>query len=73
MDFGYSDKAIDIRDQVAAFLKEHIYPNEEQMMAEIATGDRWQPIAYLEELKGKAKAQRRSANLVEQHVYGSYP
>ena len=55
MDFSYSDKAIDIRGRVATFMEEHIYPSEEKMMAEIAIGNRWQPIPYLEELKQKAK------------------
>ncbi len=56
MDFGYSDKANDIRDRVAAFMATHVYPNEQKMLAEIATGDRWQPIPYLDVLKEKAKA-----------------
>ncbi|MFP6778291.1 MAG: acyl-CoA dehydrogenase, partial [Alphaproteobacteria bacterium] len=56
MDFGYSDKAKDVHDRVAAFMEAHVYPNEQKMLSEIATGDRWQPIPYLEELKEKAKA-----------------
>ena len=56
MDFGYSDRANDIRDRVAAFMEAHVYPNEQKMLAEIATGDRWQPIPYLDVLKEKAKA-----------------
>ena len=54
MDFGYSDKATEVRDRVAAFMEVHVYPNEAKMLAEIATGDRWQPIPFLEELKQKA-------------------
>jgi len=56
LEFGYSDKANDIRDRVAAFMEAHVYPNEQKMLAEIATGDRWQPIPYLDVLKEKAKA-----------------
>lgn len=56
MDFGYSDKAKDVRDRVASFMEAYVYPNEQKMLAEIATGDRWQPISYLDELKEKAKA-----------------
>ena len=56
MDFGYSDKAKDVRDRVATFMEAYVYPNEQKMLAEIATGDRWQPIPYLDELKVKAKA-----------------
>jgi len=54
LDFGYSDKATEVRDRVAAFMEVHVYPNEAKMLAEIATGDRWQPIPFLEELKQKA-------------------
>ncbi|MDP6588248.1 MAG: acyl-CoA dehydrogenase family protein, partial [Alphaproteobacteria bacterium] len=57
MDFNYSDKAEEIRGRVAAFMEAHVYPNEQKMLAEIATGDRWQPIPLLEELKQMAKAE----------------
>ena len=57
MNFDYSDTAKDVRDRVAAFMEAHVYTNEEKMLGEIATGDRWQPISLLEELKNKAKAE----------------
>ena len=57
MNFEYSDKAIEVRDAVAAFMREHIYPNEEEMFAQVAAGERWEPIALLEELKAKAREQ----------------
>ncbi len=57
MDFAYSDKAREIRDRVAAFMEEHIYPNEAEMFAQIEDGDRWEPIPMIEELKAKAKAE----------------
>ncbi len=38
------------------FMDEHIYPNEARFFAEIADGERWQPLAVVEELKAKAKA-----------------
>ena len=57
MDFGYSDKTREIRDRVAAFMEEHIYPNEQEMFVQIDDGDRWQPIPMMEELKAKAKAE----------------
>ena len=56
MDFSYSAKAEEYRERVAAFMAAHIYPNEEKLLAQIATGDRWQPIPLMEELKDKAKA-----------------
>ena len=35
----------------------HIYPNEIAYHAEINSGDRWQPLGLIEELKSKAKAE----------------
>ena len=57
MNFDIGDKAKEVRDQVAAFMEAHVYPNEEEMFAQIDEGDRWQPIALLEELKAKARAE----------------
>ena len=57
MNFDIGDKAKEVRDQVAAFMEAHVYPNEEEMFAQIDEGDRWQPIALLEELKVKARAE----------------
>ena len=56
MDFAYSDKVKALQARLAAFMDEHIYPNEQRFYREIATGDRWQPTAVMEELKEKAKA-----------------
>ena len=57
MNFDIGDKAKEVRDQVAAFMEAHVYPNEEEMFAQIDEGDRWQPIPLLEELKAKARAE----------------
>ncbi|GAB4529257.1 MAG: acyl-CoA dehydrogenase family protein [Haliangiales bacterium] len=51
-----SDRAARLRDQLLGFMDEHIYPNEARFFAEIADGERWQPLAVVEELKAKAKA-----------------
>jgi len=57
MDFEYSQKTQDLLKRLNAFFAEHIYPNEEKMHAQIGmTGDRWQPMPLMEELKAKAKA-----------------
>ncbi len=56
MDFEYSPKVKELQERVSAFMDEQIYPNEEKMTAEIAEGDRWQPIQLLEDVKAKAKA-----------------
>ena len=55
MDFAYSAKTREIRDAVDAFMIAHVYPREEEMLAQIEVGDRWHPPALIEELKAEAK------------------
>ena len=49
-----SQKVVDLQQRLAAFMREHIYPNEAAFHRQIADGDRWQPTAIVEELKPKA-------------------
>ncbi|GAK33681.1 acyl-CoA dehydrogenase [Iodidimonas nitroreducens] len=56
MDFAYSPRCKDILARLRAFMDAHYYPREADMFAEVASGDRWQPLAIIEELKDKAKA-----------------
>lgn len=37
-------------------MDEHVYPNEHRYADEVNFGDRWRPLALIEELKGKAKS-----------------
>jgi DNA invertase Pin-like site-specific DNA recombinase len=39
-----------------AFMAEHVYPNEEDLFAQVSEGDRWQPVPLLESLKARARA-----------------
>ena len=55
MDFTFNDKTKEYQERVSAFMDKHIYPNEHRFHEEIASGDRWQPVALLEELKPLAK------------------
>src|SRR5579871_6777245 len=55
MQFEMSKKAIELQTRVAAFMNEHIYPNEQRFHDEIAR-DRWSPTRVIEELKPKARA-----------------
>jgi acyl-CoA dehydrogenase len=55
MDFDYSARSLELQREVAAFMDEHIYPNEQLYLDEINTGDRWQPSDLIELLKSKAK------------------
>ena len=57
MDFDYSAKTVELQKRLSAFMDEHIYPNETGFIAEIDTGDRWQPSELIEQLKSIAKAQ----------------
>jgi acyl-CoA dehydrogenase len=59
MDFAYSDKVEGLRLRLAAFMDEHVYPNERRFEEWLAAApDRWgAPPPLLEELKEKARAQ----------------
>ena len=52
-----SPKVVDLLERVSKFMDENIYPNEENIAAEIAEGDRWQPSQILEGIKAKAKSE----------------
>jgi acyl-CoA dehydrogenase len=56
VEFTYSDKVKALQEKVGAFMDAHIYPNEEAYEREVASGDRWQPVALMETLKAEAKA-----------------
>jgi acyl-CoA dehydrogenase len=58
MHFEYSDKVKALQKRVGDFMDEHVYPNEELYVRQIAEGDRWQPVRIVEELKEKAKAAK---------------
>src|SRR5215208_3351267 len=55
MNFDYSAKTRELQNRLQAFMDEHIYPNEKAYTQEINSGDRWQPLALVEDLKAKAK------------------
>lgn len=57
MNFSYSDKTKDLQSKLQAFMDAHIYPNEKAYHDEINSGDRWQPLQLIEDLKTKAKSE----------------
>ena len=57
MEFEFSPKVQALREQLLAFMDEHIYPNERLFEEQVDEGSRWEPPAILEELKEKARAQ----------------
>jgi acyl-CoA dehydrogenase len=60
MDFAHSQKVQDLQRRVAAFMDQHVYPNEARFHAEVEEnrrkGNAWVPTKVVEELKPKAKA-----------------
>jgi acyl-CoA dehydrogenase len=56
MNFDYSPRVQELRQKLAAFMDQHIYPNEQTYHEQIQQGDRWQPVPIIEELKPKARA-----------------
>lgn len=56
MDFSLSEREAHWRDRVAAFLTEHVAPADHHYHREVASGDRWAPVAMLEPLKERARA-----------------
>jgi len=57
MNFEYSDKCKEYLERLDVFMRENIYPNEEVHAAEINSGDRWQPLQLIDDLKLKAKGE----------------
>ena len=61
MDFSYSPRTLELQAKLLRFMDDHIYPAEAKVHAELvantAAGKRWTPLATIEELKPKARAQ----------------
>ncbi len=55
MDFDLTDRQAHFRDRVRAFIDEHVRPRQMDYHAEIAGGDRWQPLRLIEDLKPVAR------------------
>src|SRR5262245_292518 len=71
MQFEHSEKAKDLQRRVAAFMDEHIYPNEATYHRQIAEGDRWQAVPIIEELKPKARAAGLWNLFLPESAYGA--
>src|SRR5690606_5680624 len=55
MDFDYSKRSLELQERLLRFMDEHIYPNESRYDADVAAGDRWEPLPFIEDLKAKAR------------------
>ena len=56
MNFDYSPKVQALREQLLAFMAEHVYPNEHKWHAHVRSERRWEPVPIIEALKEEAKA-----------------
>ncbi len=56
MDFRLNEREAAFRDRVAAFIACHVAPRDHDYYREVATGERWTPVAMLEPLKEQARA-----------------
>ena len=52
-------------------MDEHIYPNEKVFAEQIGTGDRWQPVAIVEDLKAKARTAKLWNLFLPEHELGA--
>ena len=58
MNFDYSEKVQELREELTEFMDEHVYPNEKTYHEQLnAAESRWTVPPIMEELKEKAKAQ----------------
>ena len=57
MSFDPNPKTQDLIRRVDAFMQAHVFPNEARFAQEVDEGDRWQPVALIEELKERAQAE----------------
>jgi acyl-CoA dehydrogenase len=55
MDFDLTERQAFYRDRVREFIETHVRPRQGDYKSQIAEGDRWQPVAVIEELKPRAK------------------
>ena len=55
--FQVSPRAKEIYGRLRDFMAAHVYPNEAEFHRQIETGERWQPVALMEELKTRARAE----------------
>ncbi len=56
MDFEFSDRVMELRQQVRDFIEEHVQPAEKVYAEQVEEGGRWTVPPVMEELKAKAKS-----------------
>ena len=57
MNFDHTEKVLELRGQLEAFMEEHVYPNEKTFHDQVeASEDRWSTPPIMEELKERARS-----------------
>jgi acyl-CoA dehydrogenase len=56
VNFEYSPKVQELQQKLAAFMAEHVYPNEHKWHAHVTSEKRWEVVPVIEQLKPKARA-----------------
>jgi acyl-CoA dehydrogenase len=56
VEFDYSARVKNLQARLTGFMEAHVLPNERHFMEAVESGDRWQPIPLIDELKAKARA-----------------
>ncbi len=69
--FEATEKARDYLARLKAFMAEHVYPNERKFAEQIQEGDRWQPVAIIEDLKVMARAAGLWNLFLPDHDHGA--
>jgi acyl-CoA dehydrogenase len=71
MFFEFSDRAKELQVRVKAFMDQYIYPNEGVFSKQRDTGDRWEPLPLMEELKQKARDEGLWNLFLPESEYGA--
>jgi acyl-CoA dehydrogenase len=71
VEFEHSAKVRELQSRLSAFMSAHVYPNERRFHQEIDTGDRWQPVPVIEELKRQARADGLWNLFLPESEYGA--
>ncbi|HEX5766966.1 MAG TPA: acyl-CoA dehydrogenase family protein [Burkholderiales bacterium] len=56
MNFEYSPKVQELREKLARFMADHVYPSEASWRKHVTSEKRWEVVPIIEELKPKARA-----------------
>src|SRR5215213_11540139 len=69
--FQVSPRAKEIYGRLRAFMEAHVYPNEGEFHRQVEAGERWQPVALMEELKARARAEGLWNLFLPESEYGA--